>query len=739
MSIDGINSGGDDRLRPVHQYLKVKADGSIDLDDNGLIQTVTEDFDDDDLVHGRHIPLADSGLRTGTGVTETKLFPNAIYKNSNEDFFSPLSAFSISVTGTSDPSITHTETFTPVDTSETAETVEDSIQFKGVDGTTVTGSGDIISITSRPDDELIVEHDQSSAYALGRLVTFKDNNNAASVYKVIDTNGVAASSTGQNRSPVLSISIDEGVWEEAFANNEQGKLADSSVQNITTDSGSTTFTKATNGVVEIPLAVANASAFDATGGSAGILSGADKFQLDRAIYQVILNSNANTLSESNGIITLPSTVPDAHGDNVLFNQVKLVAVDSETLKLDDSLLGVTELFQFSTREDRNIKLGTDGSTISVTWGKGDIAIVAMDSGTPPTGKGSYIFNKETEPTTVTNADWTFLEAPTGTASNADLTAHTQNDAVHFTGSQLQDLIDAKTTSDNDSIEELVAFDRDPNNTGTDDTFPVFTDTQLEDDEVLAAVKNENSNINALAVFTGTPDFKDTTYPPAEGGTDGTDGEDGLISDADQFKLESISLTDISGSKTITGNAQVILLSEFTGTPSFKNTTYPPVKAPDSMAGTEGNDGIMSIADKVRLDDDDITLLVEFDRDPDNTGTDTPPVFIDTTYVPAISRTFDSMGNEIPAEIGLMSAADKNKLDGIEEGAILRDWVSYLAGARNTSETTTTDAPNQRTWTFSNFDGTIIYYRRKIISGLNAGEDKIYSDVGYTNELASQYY
>ena len=731
MSIDGI-TGGDDRLRPVHQYLKVKADGSIDLDDNGLIQTVTEDFDDDDLVHGRHIPVADSGLRTGTGVTETKLYPNAIYKDSNGDFFSPLSAFSISVTGTSDPSITHTETFTPVSTSETVETVEDSIQFKGVDGTTVTGSGDIISITSRPDDELIVEHDQSSAYALGRLVTFKDNNNAASVYKVIDTNGVAASSNEQNRSPVLSISIDEGVWEEAFANNEQGKLADSSVQNITTDSGSTTFTKATNGVVEIPLAVANASAFDATGGSAGILSGADKFQLDRAIYQVILNSNANTLSESNGIITLPSTVPDAHGDNVLFNQVKLVAVDSETLKLDDSLLGVTELFQFNTTEDRNNKIGTDGLTISVTWGKGDIAIVAANSGTPPTGKGSYIFNKDEEPTTVTNADWTFLEAPTGTASNADLTAHTQNDAVHFTGTQQQDLIDSKAIADNTNIKAL-----------RDATSPVFTDTQLKNADVVTAART-NSNIDDLVTFSETPNFNNTTYDPAEGGTDGlvgTGAEEGLITGADQFKLESITLTDISGSKTITGNQNIIDLSNFDrdenndglddAFPAFTDTKYLDVLNTGTVSG------LMTVNDKVRLDDDNISNLVAFDRDPGDTGTDTTvPVFIDTTYPPAAGQTFNADGtvNEGAIE-GLMSPADKVKLDGIEEGAILRDWVSYLAGARNTSETTT-NALVQRTWKFNDLAGTE-YFRRRTASG----EDKIYSDVSYEDqyELASQYY
>ena len=720
MSIDGI-TGGDDRLRPVHQYLKVKADGSIDLDDNGLIQTVTEDFDDDDLVHGRHIPVADSGLRTGTGVTETKLFPNAIYKNSNGDFFSPLSAFSISVTGTSDPSITHTETFTPVSTSETADTVEDSIQFKGVDGTTVTGSGDIISITSRPDDELIVEHDQSSAYALGRLVTFKDNNNAASVYKVIDTNGVAASSTGQNRSPVLSISIDEEVWEEAFANNEQGKLADSSVQNITTDGETTTFDK-NNGVVEIPLAVANAS-FSDTSGSTGVISGADKFQLDRTIHQIKLNSNVSALSENGGVITLPSTLPVVHGGNVDVNNVKFVVIDSDTLKLDDSLLGVTELFQFSTTEDRNIKLGTDGSTISVTWSKGDIAIVAMDSGTPPTGKGSYIFNKETEPTTVTNADWTFLEAPTGTASNADLTAHTQNDAVHFTGTQQQDLIDAKATSDNDNIEELVAFDRDPNITGTDDTFPAFTDTQLSNTQVVNAAKT-NANIEALAEFDRDPD--DT----------GTDTTAPVFTDENTTYENVLDTGVISGLMTVTDkvrldNANITSLNAFSN-PKFTddNTEY------EDVLDTGVISGLMTVSDKVRLDDADLTLLVEFDRDPDNTGTETLPVFTDTISPDAVGQTFNSDGSVDEDSIqGLMSAADKTKLDGIEQGAILRDWVSYLAGARNTSETTT-NALVQRTWKFNDLAGTE-YFRRRTASG----EDKIYSDVSYEDqyELASQYY
>ena len=66
---------------------------------------------------------------------------------------------------------------------------------------------------------------------------------------------------------------------------------------------------------------------------------------------------------------------------------------------------------------------------------------------------------------------------------------------------------------------------------------------------------------------------------------------------------------------------------------------------------------------------------------------------------------------------------------------VRDWVSYLAGAKNTTETTT-DSSVQRTWTFQDFAENITYHRRKITS---SGEDKIYSDSAFTDELASQYY
>ena len=145
---------------------------------------------------------------------------------------------------------------------------------------------------------------------------------------------------------------------------------------------------------------------------------------------------------------------------------------------------------------------------------------------------------------------------------------------------------------------------------------------------------------------------------------------------------------------------------------------------------------MTVSDKVRLDDADLTLLVEFDRDPDNTGTDTLPVFTDTISPDAVGQTFNSDGSVDEDSIqGLMSAADKTKLDGIEQGAILRDWVSYLAGARNTSETTT-NAMVQRTWKFNDLAGTE-YFRRRTASG----EDKIYSHVSYEDqyELASQYY
>ena len=60
MSKDGVNPNSDDRLRPVHQYLKEDNNGNLILDKNGVVQTVTEDFDDDDFVDGQFIPLVDS-------------------------------------------------------------------------------------------------------------------------------------------------------------------------------------------------------------------------------------------------------------------------------------------------------------------------------------------------------------------------------------------------------------------------------------------------------------------------------------------------------------------------------------------------------------------------------------------------------------------------------------------------------------------------------------------------------
>ena len=50
------------RLRPVHQFLKLKDDGTgtLELDEAGNVQAVTEDFDDNDLVDGKFIPLREA-------------------------------------------------------------------------------------------------------------------------------------------------------------------------------------------------------------------------------------------------------------------------------------------------------------------------------------------------------------------------------------------------------------------------------------------------------------------------------------------------------------------------------------------------------------------------------------------------------------------------------------------------------------------------------------------------------
>ena len=63
------------RLRPVHQFLKLKDDGTgtLELDEAGNVQAVTEDFDDNDLVDGKFIPLKETD--------------NAIQRDGNGDLF----------------------------------------------------------------------------------------------------------------------------------------------------------------------------------------------------------------------------------------------------------------------------------------------------------------------------------------------------------------------------------------------------------------------------------------------------------------------------------------------------------------------------------------------------------------------------------------------------------------------------------------------------------------------------
>ena len=48
------------RLRPVHQYVKLDADGNLLRDSNGVVISVIEDFDDNDVINTDHISIRSS-------------------------------------------------------------------------------------------------------------------------------------------------------------------------------------------------------------------------------------------------------------------------------------------------------------------------------------------------------------------------------------------------------------------------------------------------------------------------------------------------------------------------------------------------------------------------------------------------------------------------------------------------------------------------------------------------------
>ena len=161
------------RLRPVHQFLKLKDDGTgtLELDEAGNVQAVTEDFDDNDLVDGKFIPLKETD--------------NAIQRDGNGDLFVDIDDDEVESFETADGKYTITLTDGTVITGPDVP-----IKYTDAEARTATG------VSATPTTVTYIDDNGDT-----QTVTLQDNNN---VY----TDELARTATGVSATPTTVTYVD---------------------------------------------------------------------------------------------------------------------------------------------------------------------------------------------------------------------------------------------------------------------------------------------------------------------------------------------------------------------------------------------------------------------------------------------------------------------------------------------------------------------------------------------------
>ena len=179
------------RLRPVHQFLKLKDDGTgtLELDEAGNVQAVTEDFDDNDLVDGKFIPLKETD--------------NAIQRDGNGDLFVDIDDDEVESFETADGKYTITLTDGTVITGPDVP-----IKYTDAEARTATGvsatSTTVTYIDDNGDTQTVTLQDNNNVYTdeLARTATGVSATPTAVTY--VDTDGVSQMVTLQDNNDVYT-------------------------------------------------------------------------------------------------------------------------------------------------------------------------------------------------------------------------------------------------------------------------------------------------------------------------------------------------------------------------------------------------------------------------------------------------------------------------------------------------------------------------------------------------------
>ena len=364
--------GNTRRLRPVHQYLKI-TNGIIDLDSRGLVQSVTEDFDDNDVVDPRYI--------TSTNVVK---FPNNADRNAEATVVWIKGDLAI-VDGLA-PDRTNTGTYVYVgndqEVDKAAATENDDWELLSVTGQFETSNQ---LNTWNPD------------------VTYFDRDQVSFAGKLYTANLVSVGSITGVPDPAVAIVNDQDIWIEGFADRIQGVRADGSVQFLDLETVHRTLD---SGLLGVRFERVTVNGGDGPAVGTTVTRGT----VDTSVLQRLIPSPVITeTTPGSGVFALedPSQIflkfnPNAGASNRAEGDWRASRIRYSELVEAPTVLEST----FVTALKRNAEA-------TIVWRKGDLVNVAEDStdtGGILLSKGIYVYAGDSLFTarTTTSAEWQFL-------------------------------------------------------------------------------------------------------------------------------------------------------------------------------------------------------------------------------------------------------------------------------------------------------------------------------------------
>ena len=440
------------RLRPVHQYLKI-TNGIIDLDSRGLVQSVTEDFDDNDVVDPRYI--------TSTNVVK---FDNNIKRNASDTVVWIKGDLAIVDGKDTNRADTGTYVYIGNDQGEAAATVDSDWELLSVIGQFE------VSNQLNTWNPKVTYYDRDQVSFGGKFYTA----NLDSVESIIG---------GFN--PAESIVNDQGIWIEGFADSTQGVRADGSVQFLDLETVHRTLPSGLLGVrFEEEVEV-----LDGGDSQHAIGTTVTRGTVDTSVLQRLIPSPDRT-ETSPGVLTFddPSQIflkfdPTAGASNRDEGDWRASRINYGDLVESPTVF----LSSFDTSLIRN-------EHTDIAWNKGDQVIIEEDTrdteGVLLFSKGAYVYIGDNEKTTTVYTDWQFLGINTlaESAVQSIVTVDGTADAVELTRKDATVTIPVAKTGTDALEDEFVVLSTDGkidsgllDISGKQDNITAGTDLEFRDD------------------------------------------------------------------------------------------------------------------------------------------------------------------------------------------------------------------------------------------------------------------